>query len=187
MAGSITTRVDAPLAASDVDAVGISGVVVHPLVPHVDARGFLTEFFRASWGMAAISQWTAMTLGARVVRGPSVHVKHLDVVIVLSGVMQLGLRDLRESSPAFLRPYRLALSEREPALVVIPPGVMHTFLAATAPVLVVVGTTHEYDPEDDIRCRWQDAAMDLDPSLIGAEDERARALDDVIATLRACK
>jgi hypothetical protein len=29
--------------------------------------------------------------------------------------------------------------------------------------------------------------MDLDPSLIGAEDERARALDDVIATLRACK
>lgn len=185
MAGSITTSVDAPLAASDVDAVGIPGVVVRPLVAYVDARGFLTEFFRASWGVAAISQWTAMTLGARVVRGPSVHVKHLDAVIVLLGEMQLGLRDLRESSPAFRRSYHWTLSEREPALVVIPPGVMHTFHAPAGPVLVVVGTTHEYDPDDDIRCRWQDAAMDLDASMIGAEDERARVLDDVIATLRA--
>lgn len=126
-----------------------------------------------------------MTLGARVVRGPSVHVQHLDVVIVLSGEMQLGLRDLRESSSAFRRSYQLTLSEREPALVVIPPGVMHTFHAAAGPVLVVVGTTHEYDPHDDIRCRWQDAGMDLDASLIGAEDERARALDEVIAALRA--
>ena len=185
MTGSITTSVDAPLAASDVDAVGIPGVVVHPLLAHVDARGFLTEFFRASWGVPAISQWTAMTLGARVVRGPSVHGQHLDLVIVLLGEMQLGLRDLRESSPAFRRSYRLTLSERKPTLVVIPPGVMHTFHAATASVLVVVGTTNEYNPDDDIRCRWQDAGMDLDASVIGAEDERARSLDDVIATLRA--
>ena len=185
MAGSITTSVDVPRTASDVDAVGIPGVVVRPLVAHVDARGFLTEFFRASWGVAAISQWTAMTLGARVVRGPSVHLKHLDLVVVPSGEMQLGLRDLREGSPAFCRSYRLTLSEREPALVVIPPGVMHTFHAAASPVLVVVGSTHEYDPDDDIRCRWQDAGMDLDVSMICAEDERARALDDVIATLRA--
>jgi dTDP-4-dehydrorhamnose 3,5-epimerase-like enzyme len=185
MAGSITTSVDAPRGASDIDAAEIPGVFVRPLVAHVDARGFLTEFFRASWGVAAISQWTAMTLGARVVRGPSVHAKHLDVVIVPSGEMQLGLRDLREGSPVFRRSYRLTLSEREPALVVIPPGVMHTFHAAAGPVLVVVGTTHEYDPDDDIRGRWQDAGMDLGISTIGAEDERARVLDDVIATLRA--
>ena len=185
MAVPITTLVDAPLAASGVNAVAIPGVVVHPLVAHVDARGFLAEFFRASWGVAAISQWTAMTLVARVVRGPSVHVKHLDVVTVLSGEMQLGLRDLRERSPAFLRVNQLTLSEREPALVAIPPGVMHMFQATTAPVLVVVGTTNEYDPADDIKCRWQDAALDLDESMIGAEDERARPLDDVIAELRA--
>lgn len=187
MAGSMAISVDAPLAASGADALAIPGVVVHALVPHADARGVLTEFFRASWEVAAISQWTAMTLGRRIVRGPSVHARHLDVVIVLSGEMRLGLRDLRESSPAFRRPYLLSLCEREPALVVIPPGVMHTFHATSAPVLVVVGTTHEYDAEDDIKCRWQDAAMDLDldSSLIDAEDERTRSLEDVIATLRA--
>src|SRR5262252_4263390 len=105
MAGSMAISVDAPLPASGVDAIAIPGVVVHSLVPHADARGVLTEFFRASWELAAISQWTAMTLGARIVRGPSVHARHLDVVIVLSGEMRLGLRDLRESSPAFRRPY----------------------------------------------------------------------------------
>jgi dTDP-4-dehydrorhamnose 3,5-epimerase-like enzyme len=185
MAGSITTSVDAPLVASGVDAVAIPGFVVRPLEAHTDARGQLTEFFRASWRLAAISQWTAIALGAGVLRGPSVHVRHFDAVIVLSGEMRLGLRDLRERSPVFRRPYRLTLSDRERVLVVIPPGVMHTFHAANAPALVVVGTTNEYDPADDIKCRWQDAAMDLDASLIGAEDERAHPLDDVIATLRA--
>jgi len=179
--------IDAPPAVSGVEALAIPGVVVHSLVPHADARGVLTEFFRASWKLAAISQWTAMTLGPRIVRGPSVHARHLDVVIVLTGEMRLGLRDLRESSPAFQRAYVLKLSERDPALVVIPPGVMHAFQAASAPLLVVVASTHEYDAEDDIKCRWQDAAMDLDldSSLIDAEDERPGALDDVIATLRA--
>lgn len=185
MAGSTAISIDSPLAVRGVEALAIPGAVVHPLVPHADARGVLTEFFRASWELAAISQWTAMTLGPRIVRGPSVHARHLDVVIVLTGEMRLGLRDLRESSPAFRRPYLLTLSERAPALVVIPPGVMHTFHAASAPVLVVVGTTHEYDAEDDIKCRWRDAAMDLDSTPTDAEDERTRSLDDVIATLRA--
>ena len=184
MTGSTTTSVDASLATGAAGAVAIPGLFMHRLVAHVDARGLLAEFFRSSWGMPAISQWTAMTLGERVLRGPSVHVRHLDAVIVLSGAMQIGFRDLRESSPVFRRPYRLTLSGGEPTLVLIPPGVMHTFYAATGPVLVVVGSTHEYVPEDDIRCRWQDAAMDIDMAAIGAQDERAQSLDEVIAALR---
>jgi len=184
MTRSTTTSVDASLAAGDTGAVVIPGLAMHRLVAHVDARGFLTEFFRSSWGIAAISQWTAMTLSERAVRGPSVHVRHLDALIVLSGEMQIGFRDLREGSPVFCRPYRLTLSGCEPTLVLVPPGVMHTFYAATGPVLVVVGSTHEYLPEDDIRCRLQDAGMDIDASTIGAEDGRAQSLDEVIAALR---
>jgi len=183
MAG-VTTSVDASYEI-DREAIPIPGFAVHRLVAHVDARGILTEIFRTSWGIGAILQWTAMTLGEHVMRGPSVHRKHLDAMIVVSGEMALGLRDLRESSPVFRRPYRLMLRAVEPRLVVIPPGVMHTFLASGEPVVVIVGTTHEYDPDDDIRCRWQDAALDIDASMIGTEDDRARPLDEVIATLRA--
>jgi len=165
-------------------AIPIPGLTVHPLVAHADARGVLTEFFRSSWGMETMSQWTAMTLESRVVRGPTVHPRHLDAMVVVSGEMELGLRDLRESSPVFRRPYRLTLRGREPALILIPPGVMHTFLARAEPAVVIVGTTHEYDPDDDIRCRWQDGALDIDGSEIGTDDDRARSLDEVIAALR---
>jgi hypothetical protein len=61
---------------------------------------------------------------------------------------------------------------------------MHAFYAATEPAVVLVGNTHEYDPDDDLKCRWQDVPLDLDGSVIGTQDDRARALDDVIAALR---
>ena len=183
MAG-VTTSINASFEI-DREAISIPGFASHRLVAHVDARGILTEIFRSSWGIGAMLQWTAMTLEKHALRGPSVHRKHFDAMVVVSGEMALGLRDLRESSPVFRRPYRLMLRGGEPRLVVIPPGVMHTFLASGEPVVVIVGTTHEYDPDDDIRCRWQDAALDIDASVIGAEDERARPLDEVIAPLRA--
>ena len=99
--------------------------------------------------------------------------------------IQIGLRDLREQSPAFRRAFQLTLSGSQPMLVLIPPGVMHAFYAAMEPALVMVGNTHEYDPDDDIKCRWQDAALDLDESVVGTQDDRARPLEDVIKALRA--
>jgi dTDP-4-dehydrorhamnose 3,5-epimerase-like enzyme len=185
MVTSISTSIPSPLEPIDLDPVPIPGVAVHPLSALVDDRGSLTEIFRSTWGLGAMHQWTALTLGKRVVRGPSVHRRHCDAVITLAGELQIGMRDLREKSPAFLRAFRLTLSTRRPALVLIPPGVMHAFYAATEPTLVLVGNTHEYDPDDDIKCRWQDVPLDLDESVLGTHDERARPLDDVLATLRA--
>lgn len=180
----MTTSTGSSLKAMDPDRVPIPDVMVHRLTPHVDGRGSVTEIFRSSWAVA-MHQWTALTLGKRVVRGPSVHRRHSDAVIALSGVLQLGLRDLREKSPTFRRAFQMTLSGHQPMLVLIPPGVMHAFYAATEPTLVIVGNTHEYDPDDDIKCRWQDAALDLDESVVGTEDNRARSLDDVITALRA--
>jgi dTDP-4-dehydrorhamnose 3,5-epimerase len=114
-----------------------------------------------------------------------VHRRHVDAVIALAGELQIGLRDLRDGSPVFRRAFRLMLSGQRPTLVLIPPGVMHAFYAATEPTLVLVGSTCEYDPDDDIRCRWQDADLDLDESIVGTDDDRARSLDDVISALRA--
>jgi len=183
MAGS-STSIPSSIRAIDPESIPIPGLRVDRLVAHADPRGCVTEIFRDSWGIEAMHQWTALTLERRVVRGPSVHRRHADVVIALSGGLQIGLRDLRDTSPVFRRPFQLSLSDREPMLAVIPPGVMHAFYAPGEPVLVLVGSTHEYDPDDDIKCRWQDAALDLDASVVGTDDSRARALDDVVAALR---
>lgn len=184
MAHSITTSVPTGAQALEDDAATIPGVAVHPLIAHSDGRGSVTEVFRSSWGNAPIRQWTVMTLGRRVVRGPSVHRTHADAVVGLAGELQIGLRDLRERSPGFRRASRVALSDRRPALLWIPPGVMHAFYAATETAVVLVGSTHEYDPADDIKCRWQDAPLDLDESVVGTHDVRALTLEDVIVALR---
>jgi dTDP-4-dehydrorhamnose 3,5-epimerase len=173
------------MVSSNHDPLSIPGLTVQPLNAHVDGRGSVTEVFRNSWAPSSMQQWTTFTLEKRVVRGPSVHRRHTDAVIALAGELQLPLCDLREGSPVFRRAFRLTLSGRRPMLVLIPPGVMHAFYAATEPTLVLVGSTHEYDPDDDIRCRWQDADLDLDESVLGTDDDRARPLDDVISALRA--
>jgi dTDP-4-dehydrorhamnose 3,5-epimerase-like enzyme len=169
----------------DADRVPIPDVVVHQLTTHVDVRGSVTEIFRSSWGGVPIRQWTVISLGARVIRGPSVQLRHSDAVIALTAVLTIGLRDLRAKSPAFRQSSRLTLPGLQPTVVFIPPGIMHTFYASTEPTLVIVGSTHEYDADDDIKCRWQDAGLDLDESVVGTIDSRARSLDDVIAALRS--
>ncbi len=173
-----------PPEAMDADPVSIPDVAVRLLTPHSDGRGSVTEIFRSSWAGAPIEQWTIVTLGARAIRGPSVHRAHSDAVIALTGVLQIGLRDLRRDSASFGQTTRLTVPGSKPTLVFIPPGVMHAFYAATEPTLVIVGSTHEYDPDDDIKCRWQDAGLDIDASVVGTNDSRARSLDDVIAALR---
>ena len=184
MVSSLTTSIQPPVEAAR-RQVPIPGVTIYRPATYVVGRGSLTEIFRTSWGLGTMHQWTALTLGTRVVRGPSVHCRHTDAVIALDGVLEIGLRDLRERSPAFLRASRVALSGAEPTLVVIPPGVMHAFYSATVPTLVLVGNTLEFDPDDDIKCCWQDAALDLDEAVVGTQDSRARPLNEVIATLRA--
>ena len=184
MVDSMTPSISPGAPASEDDAAIIPGVSVHPLIAHSDGRGSVTEVFRSSWASAPIRQWTVMTLGRRVVRGPSVHRTHADAVVGLAGDLQIGLRDLRERSPGFRLASRVTLSERRPALLWIPPGVMHAFYAAMDTIVVLVGSTHEYDPDDDIKCRWQDAPLDLDASVVGTSDERALMLEDVIVALR---
>ncbi len=181
----INSYMVSPPMSVDPNRVSIPDVAVRQFTTHIDARGALTEIFRSSWGGGSIQQWTAMSLGTRTIRGPSVHRKHSDAVIALTGVLQIGLRDLREKSPAFRQTSRVTLHGLQPMMVFIPPGVMHTFYAATEPTLVIVGNTNEYDADDDIRCRWQDAGLDLDESVIGTIDSRARSLEDVIAALHS--
>ena len=86
-------------------------------------------------------------------------------------------RDLRERSPVFRRPYQLTLSDRERALVVIPPASRTRSTPRTLPRWSSSAPRTNTIPADDIKCRWQGrcAIRSRRSRSIGADDEPARA------------
>ena len=140
----------------------IPGVELVPLETHVDARGELTELFRASWfeRHPPFVQWNVVRSRANSLRGVHVHVRHSDLLFVISGRMTLGLMDLRRASPAFLREERHELGGPSIVGVLAPPGVAHGFHHREA-TLHVYGVTHYFSVDDELGFRWDDAACGL--------------------------
>jgi dTDP-4-dehydrorhamnose 3,5-epimerase len=137
------------------------GVTLRPLEMHRDARGSVTELFRASWPTGfAPAQWNAATSAAGVVRGVHVHPVHCDYVALVAGRVAAGLCDLRPGSPTEGRAVCIELVGEELATLVIPPGVAHGF-HFLAPSIMVLGASHDFDPADELGCHWLDPALGI--------------------------
>jgi dTDP-4-dehydrorhamnose 3,5-epimerase len=138
-----------------------AGVSVFELEPHRDERGAFVELFRVSWrpGVAP-AQWNAVASAANVLRGVHVHWRHTDYLTVISGRMVLGLHDLRESSGTGGLGASVALDGDAPAALVIPPGVAHGFYFSE-PSVHVYAVSHEWDPDDELGCRWNDPGLGI--------------------------
>ncbi|HEX2025370.1 MAG TPA: dTDP-4-dehydrorhamnose 3,5-epimerase family protein [Actinomycetota bacterium] len=160
------------------------GVVLIPLAPHRDHRGSLTEVFRRGWETpGAPAQWNLTTSETGVLRGIHVHLDHSDYVVVATGRADIGLSDIRRGSPTEGLATVVPLSEDEPAGLVIPPGVLHGFHFHERSILLY-GLSEEWDPEDDIACRWDDpdAAIpwQVDDPLLSDRDAEARPLREIL-------
>ena len=142
-------------------AVLPNGVELHQLEPHADSRGVFTELFRDSWGLpVAPVQWNAVRSEANVLRGVHAHWQHADYLTVAVGSASIGLHDLREGSPTEGSGYFVQLDAAAPAALAIPPGVAHGFYFHE-PSLHVYAVSHEWDPADELGCRWDDHALDI--------------------------
>ena len=68
-------------------------------------------------------------------------------------------------------------------LLTIPPGVAHGFLCA-ADGAQVYGMTHEWDPTDDLACRWNDRGLGFRlpavAPIVSARDGAAGSLAQMI-------
>jgi dTDP-4-dehydrorhamnose 3,5-epimerase len=105
----------------------IRGVIVRELVPHADTRGVFTELYRDEWGLGPRPvQWNAVASGANVLRGFHCHLRHSDIVTVVTGTMVLGLHDLRPGSATESATALLTVPART-VVVAVPPGVAHGF------------------------------------------------------------
>src|SRR5438034_2304054 len=125
-------------------------------------RGVFTELYRSSWepGVEPV-QWNAVRSEANVLRGVHVHRRHTDYLTVVSGSATIGLHDLRPGSPTEGVGMTVRLKPGEPAALVIPVGVAHGFYFHE-PSIHVYAVSHEFDPADELGCRWDDPALEID-------------------------
>jgi dTDP-4-dehydrorhamnose 3,5-epimerase len=163
-----------------------TGVELHGLEPHADERGVFTELFRESWGLAvAPVQWNVVSSAVNVLRGVHVHWQHSDYLTVVAGRATIGLHDLREGSETERLGVTVELSAAEPAALVVPTGVAHGFFFHE-PSIHVYGVTHEWDPSDELGCRWDDPALGIAwPPRAPVVSERDAALGSLSELRRA--
>ncbi len=76
---------------------------------------------------------------------------------------QVGLYDLRESSPTRGQTDVFYLGDHRRGLLYIPTGVAHGYrVLGSAPVGLVYHTTQTYDPNDEMRIPWDDPTIGFD-------------------------
>lgn len=141
-------------------SVDISGVSVRRLARHVDGRGWLAEIFRSDELSADLRPemgYVSVTLPGHA-RGPHEHRHQTDIFCFPGpGDLDLYLWDGRggEAAP---RRHVLRVGASNPAVVMIPPGVVHAYRAVgEQPALVLNFANRLYagpgrrEPVDEIR------------------------------------
>ena len=110
--------------------VKIPGVICRPLVVYDDSRGWLAEIFRqdeiAAEHIPAMAYMSVTKPG--VGRGPHAHRDQTDLFCFAGpGDFRVVLWDNRADSPAFGTRQDFHLGASCPAVLIVPPGVVHAY------------------------------------------------------------
>ena len=142
--------------------IRIEGVEVTPLAYHHDARGWLTEIYRADeMRLQPVMAYVSQTHPG-VARGPHEHREQADVFVFMGpSNFRVYLWDNRPHSPTHGRHMRFEVGEDFPARVVVPAGVVHAYknigtragLVINCPDRLYAGAGRR-EPVDEIR--WED-------------------------------
>lgn len=108
----------------------IADVVVREISLSQDKRGWLAELFRTDElerEFYPVMSYVSMTI-PRMIRGPHEHTSQTDLfVFVGPSTFRLYLWDNRRLSPTYGNHFTTDLGEARPALVLVPPGVVHAY------------------------------------------------------------
>ena len=80
------------------------------------------------------------------------------VSVLKGGVWDVAV-DIRRESPTFLKWVAADLNDQNHAMLHIPPGFAHGFVALTDDVHLLYKCTNEYDPQADAGIRWDDPGI----------------------------
>ena len=163
---------------------GIEGVKRVELNPNEDERGSLTEGYREAWlPGVSVTQVNRVVSKEGAIRGMHVHKHHTDYVLMASGVIYVGLHDMREGSPTKGESEAFELTEEDDIGLVIPPGVAHGFLALVESRFFV-NVNRYYDPiDDEFTVRWDDPELaikwPIEPIIVSERDVLAGSVSDL--------
>jgi dTDP-4-dehydrorhamnose 3,5-epimerase len=143
----------------------INGVMLKDLQTHSDNRGFFREILRTDDHFFAegFGQWSHSLMFDGVIKAWHYHDIQTDWWYVVSGVLRVGLYDLRESSSTHRNTMEVYLGDLQPARVIkIPPGVAHGCKTVQGPVNLLYVTSRIYDPSDEKRLAFDDPNIAFD-------------------------
>jgi dTDP-4-dehydrorhamnose 3,5-epimerase len=139
----------------------IDGVICKPLRRFSDERGWLCELFRHDELPAEFHPLMAYIseTAPGVARGPHEHVRQADCFCFLGpSDFRLYLWDNRIGSPTRQHFQTFVAGQKQPSLVIIPPGIVHAYRnIGTVPGLVIncpnqlYGGPHRREEVDEIR------------------------------------
>ena len=108
----------------------IPGVIIKPISKYTDARGWLMECFRKDeipTELHPAMSYISMTLPG-VTRGPHEHVTQTDYFCFLGpSTFRIYLWDNRKSSPTLGQKMTVDGGEKNPIIVIVPPGIVHAY------------------------------------------------------------
>ena len=143
----------------------IDGVVLKKLVTHSDDRGFFREIIRVTDDFFAdgFGQWSHSLMFDNVIKAWHHHKIQTDWWYVCSGVLRVGLCDVRRDSQTYRQTMDFLMGDLQSAQVVkIPPGVAHGCKVVQGPVNLLYVTSHTYNPDDELRIPYNDPEIDFD-------------------------
>ncbi|MBM4417912.1 MAG: dTDP-4-dehydrorhamnose 3,5-epimerase [Chloroflexi bacterium] len=136
----------------------IAGVLVRPLVTHLDGRGDVIELWSESWlasGVIPARHAYQSATDPGVVKAWHLHETHTDQFTCTRGKLQVVLADTRVGSPTFGDVNSFTLGIQRPLMIQIPPGIVHGWKALAPPEAIVVNfQSHVYDPADEFKFPW---------------------------------
>ncbi len=143
----------------------IEGVVLKELETFNDDRGFFRELIRSTDDSfrEGFGQWSHSLMFDGVIKAWHFHRIQTDWWYIVSGVLRVGLCDLREESGTYKKTMDFLMGDLQPARVLkIPPGIAHGCKTVQGPVHLFYLTSHVYNPDDEIRMPYNDPQIDFD-------------------------
>jgi dTDP-4-dehydrorhamnose 3,5-epimerase len=146
----------------------IAGVRIQRLALYPDDRGYFLEIQRMGQGLAAHfpaenCQVSAALNFPGTVKAFHFHLHQTDCFTPVRGMLQVALVDLRLGSLTFGRRNTIYAGALRPLQILIPPGVGHGYkVIGTEESLLVYMTDRYYDPTDEGRIPYDDAAINYD-------------------------
>lgn len=143
----------------------IDGVGFKEIKTRTDRRGFFREIIRKSdlFFKEGFGQLSASLMLSGVIKAWHMHKIQTDWWYVTSGVLRVGLCDMRPKSKTFKITMDLLMGDLQQSyLLKIPPGVAHGCKAIQGPVNLIYITSHTYNRKDELRFSWDGSEIEFD-------------------------